>query len=112
MSPEWVGGGIVAFITVLGSWAVARTSARSTQRVAAQNVAGQIESSRLQAEQNAFERAEATLGRTIDRQAAEIRDIFTLSGVSVNVQGVHRIEFIKLINDFLCSLGKLCRILR
>ena len=69
---EIIGGLIAATITVAGSWLVARASAKSSQRSAATAVAGQIESSRIQAEEGAFERAKAFYEGVIDRQDAEL----------------------------------------
>lgn len=75
MSDTVLGTIVVAVVTVGGSWLVARTSARSTQRSAEKAVAGQIESSRLQAEENAFNRAKGYYEGVIERQDSEIEEL-------------------------------------
>lgn len=68
---------LVGIITVGGSYLTTRASNRASQHVTEETVAGQIETSRIQAEQNAYERAEATLGRTIDRLNSEVAELET-----------------------------------
>lgn len=74
---EPIGLVLVAVITVGGTWLTNRAANRTTHHVTRETVAAQVDASRIQAEQNAFERAEATLGRTIDRQEREIKDLET-----------------------------------
>jgi len=70
-----LGAIIVALLTVIGSLVVARTSAKSAQRSGEKAIAGQIESSRIQAEQGAFDRAKSYYEAALDRQLTEISNL-------------------------------------
>ena len=64
---------LVALITGIGSWLGVLASRRSADR----SVAGQIETSRMQAETNAFERAKAFYETVIERQEEELDELRT-----------------------------------
>jgi uncharacterized coiled-coil protein SlyX len=68
-------GLIIALISTGGAVVVARATSRSSSKTAETTLTGQIESSRILAEQNAFERAEKSLGGIIDRQGTEIAEL-------------------------------------
>lgn len=78
-----IGAIVVAVITTIGGILTARASRRAAQRSAEVTVAGQIESSRIQAEQGAYERAREFYEGVIDRQKAEIAEL---------VEDVHQLK--------------------
>lgn len=66
---------LVGLITVVGTWLTNRAANRSTRHVTEQTVAAQVESSRVVAEEQAFQRAKGFYEGVIDRQDREIKGL-------------------------------------
>ena len=65
---------LVALVTVAGSWLTTKASTRAAQRTTEQTVIGQLESTKAQAEEQAFQRAKEFYVGVIEEQRVEIGD--------------------------------------